>query len=572
MEIPDITKLVGTQFKETHFKLHYNEFYEYLINKYKDIDISFQEKLYWYYNGLDKRPVCNVCGGAVKFITVIRGYQKCCSMKCSNSDPDKLLRVKKTNIERYGVDIPIKSQAIKEKTKKTNLERYGVEYSTQNPKIKEKIFNTIVERYGGIGKASCELREKQEHTMMSKYGVIDSMKLKHVKEKAKQTYIERYGVENPLELGIDNLKSSKLKQSQQTYPDILGVIDGGWLCTCTNQNCSMCEERTYTTPKQIHRDRWNNGTELCTKLLPIGNPSHSSSMEYTIQSWLDEFGIDYELNVRNIIPPKELDIYIPSKNVAIECNGCYWHSDLEKPKKYHINKYLDCKRNGIQLIQIWEDWFRIKPDIVKSFLKSKLGICDNTIYARKCEIKEIPYDIAMGFLEHNHIQGKCSSNYRLGLFYNDELVSVMCFNKRSQLSGPKLTNNDEAELIRFCNKIDWRVVGGASKLLNHYIYKFGAKLITSYASNDISNGQLYKTLGFSENDNISESYWYIEPGTYKRYHRSIFTRSSIVKKWPEYDINDKTWTEHAVMDSKGYMRIYDSGTTRYQLNVVGENH
>lgn len=263
--------------------------------------------------------------------------------------------------------------------------------------------------------------------------------------------------------------------------------------------------------------------------------------------------------------PKELDIYIPSKKIAIEFNGCYWHSDATKQKNYHIDKFLECKDKGIQLIQIWEDWMINKPDIIWSFLKAKLGLYEDSIYARKCNIIELDSKTSNKFLKENHIQGGCNSNYRIGLMYNNDLVAVMCFNKRSKLSGPKSINNMESELIRFCNKKGTRVVGGASKLLKYYIKRFNPDLITSYSCNDISNGQLYKSLGFSSNNKTSLSYWYIEPLTFERKHRTSFTRYGISRKWSEFDIKDRSWTERLVMDSKGYLRIYDSGTTRWEL-------
>ena len=142
----------------------------------------------------------------------------------------------------------------------------------------------------------------------------------------------------------------------------------------------------------------------------------------------------------------------------------------------------------------------------------------------------------------------------------------MCFNKRSKLSGSKNIIEGEYELIRFCNKLNTSVVGGASKLLKYFIKKYNPSIITSFSSDDISNGNLYKTLGFESDYNINKSYWYIEPTTMKRYHRTSFTRSSISEKFG-YDINDKTWTERSVMDKMRYYRIYDSGTLRWKLEL-----
>ena len=91
-------------------------------------------------------------------------------------------------------------------------------------------------------------------------------------------------------------------------------------------------------------------------------------------------------------------------------------------------------------------------------------------------------------------------------------------------------HKQEWELVRFCNKLNIRVVGGASKLLKYFIKQYNPKSIVSFSMNDISNGDLYKTLGFVTDDKITQSYWYIDPNTMKRYHRTSFTKQSIVKR------------------------------------------
>lgn len=414
-----------------------------------------------------------------------------------------------------------------------------------DPNKKDKVRQTCMSKYGGPAPCSSkEIFQKMENTLLQRYGHKNALKVPEIKKRVFETIIERYG-------GI--LGGSKIitEKAKQTMLERYGV-----------ENSSQCPEIMAKT-KATCLERYGV-TNPC-----LLNPATAapSSQELIIRSWLDEWGITYITNDRTIISPKELDIYIPELNIAIECNGCYWHSDLEKPKKYHIDKFKECKDKDIQLIQIWEDWMMTKQDIVKSFLRAKLGICDQTFYARQCQVVELDYKTVTDFLNKNHIQGRCSSNYRIGLVYDGMLVAVMCFDKRSGVSGGKNSDDSEAELIRFCNLRDTRVIGGAGKLLKYYINKFHPTIVTSFSANDISNGQLYKSLGFETDNSISESYWYIEPITFTRQHRSLYTRKSICKLWSEYDINDKSWTEREVMHSKGYMRIYDAGTTKWTLNI-----
>ena len=61
---------------------------EYLNDTYKDI--SFKEKLYWYFNDITTMPVCKNCGKPVKFINSKIGYAQYCCVKCSNSSKEKI--------------------------------------------------------------------------------------------------------------------------------------------------------------------------------------------------------------------------------------------------------------------------------------------------------------------------------------------------------------------------------------------------------------------------------------------------------------------------------------------------
>jgi len=78
-------------------------------------------------------------------------------------------------------------------------------------------------------------------------------------------------------------------------------------------------------------------------------------------------------SVRDVIHPKELDIYVPSRGVAIEFNGTYWHSEENgKHRDYHFDKWLSCKDNGVTLISVWEDDWLYRRSVVEHVLESTL--------------------------------------------------------------------------------------------------------------------------------------------------------------------------------------------------------
>lgn len=512
--------------------------------EYPDIKLqegySFSEKIYRYLNPNYKNK-CVVCGNKTKFKSIKVGFCKTCSPKCSAKDPERINKILDTKQELYG------SQSYNNRAKFLKT-MSGREWGFKNESIHQK----IKELYGvdNISKLN-EIKEKKIKTTHKNYGVDSPFQLITTQIRAKQALIDKYGVDSIFKL--DEYKDKAYKKNKENvlknHDDIVDVLrDNTWVGRCPHNTCNKCNEKIYYTRNQIYNDRKRNCAEQCTKLLPIGKSNQQTTIELFVQDILNRYNIEYKTNVRDIIFPKELDIYIPSKNIAIECNGVYWHSRGDGNR--HNIKYEMCKHLNIQLLSIWEDWIKNKPTIIESIILSKLGIYNNKIGARQCTIKEISTKDCQLFLEKNHIQGRCKSNVRFGLYFNNELVSVMVFKHKS----------DGWDLTRYCCKIDTIVVGAASKLLKYFIKKYSPTTIVSYSCNDISNGDIYEKLGFTQySHNIP--YWYISQSDFKRYHRESFCKNNLKR------LGFESGTEEEIMKKLPYWKIYDSGMIGWKLNL-----
>ncbi len=480
-------------------------------------------------------------------------------------------KIQKTNIDRYGVSNAALNESIAEKIKNTNNERYGVNYTFESEEIRNKSKETCLKKYGVPNALlNDDIKARAKNNTIKKYGAV-GLAVKEFKDKAHDTNLKKYGTKTPSK--SDKVKLDTIKKFQdkynvdcglqatlfKKYPDLIGISNKIWIMSCPHPECNKCKDKLYKTRSMIYNDRLKGGIELCTNLLPIDKDrSKNTSLELFVKNILDEYNVQYIENDRSILAPKEIDIYIPSKKIAIECNGVYWHSSNKLAKSYHINKYKDCEDKGIQLITLWEDWIKHKSDIVKSIILSKLNLLEHKIYARKCEIKEVDSKTCSIFLDENHIQGSTRSKIRLGLYYNDELVCVMTFGKKRAMMG---TYDDCIELLRFCSKKYYTIVGGADKLFKYFLKKYNPTQITSYSSNDISTGNLYKLLGFNY-INTNSSYWYINLRDHKRYHRYNFTKYKLL----EFGFDDMP--EQEIMKKVGFLKIYDSGQKTWIYNCI----
>lgn len=301
-----------------------------------------------------------------------------------------------------------------------------------------------------------------------------------------------------------------------------------------------------------------------------GNPGtlFKSKYEEEICSILDSRGLTY---IRRYLKfGFEIDIFIPEKNIGIEFNGLYAHSEYGggKTKYYHRNKTEKSEQNQVHLIHIYEDQWLNKKDIVLSRLFSILHIGQRIIYGRNCKIKEIDKQTSNSFLDANHLQGKSnSSTINLGLFDGDKLVSVMTFGNQSPDKG----SDSEPmifELKRFCSEKNTTVIGAASKLFSYFERNYNPTRIISFADRSWSTkirNTLYDKLGFEFAGVTDPNYWYlVEPN--KRTHRFTYTKHNILQKFKNADPNLSEWEN---MVALGFDRIWDSGSLRYIKNYSG---
>ena len=430
-------------------------------------------------------------------------------------------KMQQTKLERYGDS----GYHNIEQMKQTNLERYGVEYAQNSDIIKEKIKCTNLKRYG------------------NEYAIGSDT----VRKKIVETSIDKYDDTNPY-------RGKLHRELIKKFPELIGFSGNKYICKCLNINCDACEKKQFELPSPIFRRRKNQGIELCPILNPILVSDGTSDIENDIYLYIKSiYSGKIIQNDRSILNGKEIDIYLPEMNLAIEFNGLYWHSEVYKDKMYHQEKTILCENKGIQLIHIWEDDWLDKKDIVKDIIQSKLGMNDK-IPARKCTIKEVSSKESKEFLEKYHIQGNVNASIRIGLYYDDSLVEIATFGKLRNILHSNGQEN-QYELYRLCSKSGYTVVGGVSKLLTYFIRKYQPKQIVSYANLDISNGNVYNSF-FKKISITSPGYYWAKDG-YK-YHRSNFTKHIVVKNG-----YDKNKTEEEIMHELGYYKVYDSGNIKY---------
>lgn len=494
---------------------------------------DFKQKLWHFLRDDYTQHIC-LCGNPLKFRSFWYGYNMFCRINCPSMVEHQKECIKDINSKRTEDE----KKSIQEKVKESFLERYGVERYSQTKEWKEKTLNTNKEKYG------CEWFSKTDI----------------YKDSFKKKSLEKYGVSNPMFSDVvrkkwkDTINKKTLEYWYNKYPDIISINGNELTCRCYDETCDRCSEKSYVIDKSLFSNRVCYGIDLCTIRNPY-NPLFSGGERELLNFIKSIYDGEIIENDRSVLRGKELDIYIPELNLAFEFNGVYWHNEFNKEITYHQKKSLSCMKKGIQLIHIWEDDWLYKNEIIKDFIKSKFGVYDVKIGARKCEVKIVPNNIAYLFLMKNHIQGGVKNGKSIGLYYCNELVEILTFGGLRRNMGGKQVDG-HYEIYRVCSKIGYNIQGGFSKLLNYFENVYNPIEIITYANLDYSVGNVYIVNGFCKCGISKPVYSWVVGGIRK--NRSNFMKSKLdeCKKNPNL-------TETDVMHSKGFWKCWDSGKIKF---------
>ena len=294
-------------------------------------------------------------------------------------------------------------------------------------------------------------------------------------------------------------------------------------------------------------------------------PNTSTSVgELELRDWLkNNFDIEFIWQDRSQLKNGfELDVWIPEKRIAIEYNGLYWHSVAAgRSRWYHRTKLDRCREQGIRLIQIFEDEWQSRPEIVKRRLLHIIGSrAESGVAARKCQIQEISVKTAKDFAQQYHIQGAGVGTICYGLYYQDQLLAVMDFSKLNRAKGQS-NRPGWYELSRYCSI--GRVIGGASRLFKRFVKDHDPTTVISYSDKRWNTGELYSKLGFGFQGATVPNYWYVKG--VQRFYRYQFRKDRLVAQGA-----DPSQTEGEIMKSQGYNVIWDCGSDKWVWNRKAE--
>jgi hypothetical protein len=534
---------------------------------------SLSEKIYCLRHNIHEIQYCVFCGiRPVQYNNSLKTYRKYCTSSCAQNCSVVKAERKKTNLERYGVEHGNQTKDSCEKRKKTNLERYGVENAYQSEYIKQKIKQTNLKKYGVENpQQSHIIRQRTSHTNLKRYGTKNPNQSLIIRNKAKQTNLKKYGVENPSscpifqmkrkntnlkKYGVENaiqnqdirrrLEQNNLKKYGFAYtfqiPSVrakirqINITKNGFPHIAQTTSIDYQDQQiSISEYAKLHN---RNTTQALRIYRSLGEAALRKYVE-DYDNWKADNCSSLERlfsNLTNLpfynISPFPCGKYRPdfklNETTYIDADGLYWHSESNHDKSYHFDKRVFYEQNNLRLYQFREDEIRSKPNIIRSMLSLDPI---QKYRASKLTIKKVKYLEAKEFLNTNHIQGAVPA-ITYGLYKENMLLCLISIKRNFK---------SEWEISRFCSKLNTRIHGGFSKLLQHVMKEHDIKQIYSWCDLRYSQGKVYESNGF------------------------VQVKETLGWAWTDYV---RTYPRLRFREEHGLDKIYDAGQRLYVWGIV----
>lgn len=236
----------------------------------------------------------------------------------------------------------------------------------------------------------------------------------------------------------------------------------------------------------------------CDKCDPVGAQSHID-----IYRFVRTIDPDTIISCDSIMPPDDVDIFVPSKSTAIEYNGLYFHSELFKHRLHHAEKSRACSQNGINLIHIFEDEWRDKSNACRNHLK--LIMQGHREWDHKIQISSVGENEKSEVLDLRCINGNVKSNINIAAKIDSQIVALVA------LRLPKhYCHVGKLELVRYYCGAQLPAGETLKRLLTFAHALSGFKKIFSVVDQRLGMSKVYEAAGFNLARKLPPRFWWTD--------------------------------------------------------------
>ncbi len=329
---------------------------------------------------------------------------------------------------------------------------------------------------------------------------------------------------------------------------------------------------------ELAKKRWEEDEyrkKMAVARASILTDGRDSILERTAQTLLDTLKIPYVRH--HVVGYFEFDLFIPSHNVLVECNGEYWHS-LRKSQDAAKFTYIDTYFPDYRVLYLWERDF-LNPNIIRhKLIRELFGELDTedqvdfelgAVSVRQMDMAHKAdrsyYSLAEEFLQSFHYAGfGRSAKVVYGAYLGDTLIGVCKFCtpvRQESATSMGLAPAQVLELDRFCihpgyqkkNLASWLLSRGAKAAFEAHPQ---VSTLISFADTTFGHlGTIYKAANWQQVHVVPPDYHYVSPDGFVVHKKTLYDHASR---------NSRKEAEYAA--EFGYVKAFGKSKIKFRLD------
>lgn len=392
---------INARMNEAHLRSNgYEQVVDQLLETTADFaDMTFTERLRMFVFDKIRVNHCKTCGTELR-VWKKDDWKAFCSRSCAQNDPENKARM------LAGQSTVDWTEKVK-KREDTMQNTYGYTTYSKTEDAKKRFTERTKEAWSTPERKAQRIQRRIE-TNIGRYG------REHTSQRPEQRIISGQAISKAYQEKSDGVKKEIIDKYRRTRLN-------SYVYDCLNNKTfleEMCVDKRLSS-LAISKILNCANSAVCYAIDRFNIPYDPIQQRSLLECELYEFVKSiYPAAIQSYRDIKEIDVFISECNFGFEFNGVYWHSEAKRHMTYHVEKINYFYDRDIHYVQIWEDDWLNKQDVVKTFIK-KLLMPQMCIDLGETTIIDITYEDFSKFIDEYDLRGSEYADIMLALVDDD---------------------------------------------------------------------------------------------------------------------------------------------------------
>lgn len=492
---------------------------------------------------------------------------------CLNVDSYKILS------DRYKylisqIDVQLTDELYREPGAKFAKIIISCKYCDNRKELKPRSLEFLLRRNAHFCCRSCASTKSHERNLDLKNKISVSVKIKCSEPGYRESQIQRQNTDEYVSAAKER---SKLNWENGDYRDRQKTAknDPEHRKIQSNKSKEKWKDQLYVDKQKTSRQTPEFKNKMALLRSKQSMNGRDSSLEVMTHNILSSMNVKWEKQY--VIGPWSFDVFVPSHNLLIECQGEYWYSlegrqAKDRSKFTYTNEYFP----QYNILYLYHRDF-LNPDAVLQKLSNALfktgfeqtdfnfkDLSTRPLYVQD-KLTNSRYSASEEFLQSFHYAGYGRAAKKVyGAFLENKLVAVCKFAgvvRNEVASSMGLEYSKVLELDRFCIHPQFHKKNFASWFISRcsrFIFDEFPKItrLVSFADSTYGHsGVIYKAANWTEVGKVKPDYYYATPDGWIMKKKRLYGHARSLRK-----------TELEYAEENNYVKVFGKEKTKFILN------